>query len=88
MNKLRIDTEAKLCYIEDNVVNLTKIEYELLLFLLNNKNKIFSRQELVNEVWKTKVSLRAVDAAISRIRKKVGQSYIKTRQGFGYGMII
>lgn len=56
---------------------------------MENKNKVFSRQQLLNEVWGTKVSLRTVDTTISRLRKKMYEmgSYIKTRQGFGYGFI-
>lgn len=94
MNKLifkdiQLNLDQKLCLVKGSTVNLTKIEYELLLFLLRNTNKIFSRQELLNEVWKSKVSLRTVDTTMSRLRKKLGESgkYVKTRLGFGYGVV-
>lgn len=92
MNKLefkdiQLDLDQKLCIIGDSVINLTKIEYELLLFFLEHNGRIFSRQELLNEVWKSKVTLRTVDTTVSRLRKKLGESgkYIITRLGFGYG---
>lgn len=87
--ELKINLDEKLCYIEDNVIDLTKIEFNLLVYLIEHSNKIFSRQELLNEVWKEKLSLRAVDTTISRLRKKIGiyKKYIKTRSGFGYGFM-
>lgn len=92
MNKLefkdiQLDLDQKLCITGDSVINLTKIEYELLLFFLEHNGRIFSRQELLNEVWKSKVTLRTVDTTVSRLRKKLGESgkYIITRLGFGYG---
>lgn len=94
MNKLefrdiQLDLDQKLCIISGSTINLTKIEYELLLFFLKHKNKIFSRQELLNEVWKSKVTLRTVDTTVARLRKKLGkmETYITTRLGFGYGFI-
>lgn len=86
---IRIDLDQKLCYVGESLINLTKIEYELLLFLLEHRNKIFSRQELLNEVWKSKVTLRTVDTTVSRLRKKLGKfgNYIVTRLGFGYGFV-
>ena len=85
--KLNLD-EIK-CLVDDIEINLTKNEFLLLEFLLKNTNKIFSRQELINEVWSTKVSLRTIDTTISRLRKKLGDSgkYLITRLGFGYGFI-
>ncbi len=94
MNKLEfknvlIDQDQKICYIDNKDIDLSRVEYELLVFFIENKNKIFSRRELLNEVWKSKVTLRTVDTTISRLRKKLGEfnRYIKTRQGFGYGII-
>ena len=47
---LTVDTDRKTCYIEDKEILLTKTEYNLLLFLLSNKNKILTRKELAKSV--------------------------------------
>lgn len=86
-NNLLIDLDRKEVYIDDQPVNLTKTEYNLLLFFIENKNKVFSRKDLMQNVWGTIVSLRAIDTSISRLRKKLKNigSHITTRLGFGYG---
>lgn len=84
---LTINTDEKLCYIKGEAVKLTKSEYNILVFLLTNRNKIFSREELIEVAWTEPVMVRAVDTAMSRLRKKLGEygKYIVTRLGFGYG---
>ena len=66
---------------------LTKKEYSLLLFLLNNPNFVHSRESIVQNVWDKPVSTRAVDTNITRLRQKLGKygENIYTRMGFGYG---
>lgn len=85
--ELTINTDEKLCYIENSSIKLTKSEYNVLLFLLENRNKIFSREELIEKAWPEPVTARAVDTAMSRLRKKLGEygKHIITRLGFGYG---
>ena len=86
---LIVDTDRKTCYIEDKEILLTKTEYNLLLFLVSNKNKIFTRKELAKSVWDVPVSNRAVDTTVSRLRKKlkgIGKNLV-TRGGFGYGLL-
>ena len=86
---LTVDTDRKTCYIEDKEILLTKTEYNLLLFLISNKNKILTRKELAKSVWDMPVSDRAVDTTISRLRKKLkglGRN-LTTRIGFGYGLL-
>lgn len=84
---LKLNSDEKLYYFKDNAMNLTKLEYNLLTFLLENRNKIFSREEIIKEVWKEPVAIRAVDTTLSRLRKKLEEygKHIITRQGFGYG---
>jgi len=86
---LTLDTDKKICLIENKLVDLTKHEFLLLQFFLEHKNKIFSRKELLAPVWGTIVSLRTIDVTISRLRKKLEAygKYIQTRNGFGYGWI-
>lgn len=92
MNKIEfetlvIDLDKKECYLDGKEVSLTKTEYNLLVFLLSHRNKIYTRKEIMQSVWDTKVSLRAIDTTVSRLRKKIGQvgRHIVTKLGFGYG---
>lgn len=84
---ITINDEEKLCYIDDEPIELTKNEYNTILFLINNPNKTFSRQDLIDNIWKGSVSERAVDVTITRLRKKLGEygKNIYTRTGWGYG---
>lgn len=87
--RLTIDRNAKLCYIDDAPVKLTKTEYELLLYLLQHRNNIYTREELLEKIWNESesVSIRTIDTNITRLRKKIGEygSCITTRSGYGYG---
>ena len=86
---LTVDTDRKTCYIEDKEILLTKTEYNLLLFLVSNKNKILTRKELAKSIWDVPVSNLAVNTTVSRLRKKlkgIGKNLV-TRVGFGYGLL-
>jgi two-component system phosphate regulon response regulator PhoB len=86
---LRIDRNDKLCYINGKLVPLTKTELEILLFFLTHRSRIYSREEIIHEVWRNDVvvSNRTIDTNITRLRKKIEPygNYIATRPGFGYG---
>ena len=84
---LKVNLDTKTCYISGEEINLTKTVYNLLVFLLSHRNKIYTRKEIMQNVWDTEVSLRAVDTTVSRLRKKIGQvgRHIVTKLGFGYG---
>ena len=86
---LKVNLDTKTCYISDEEVNTSKTEYNLLVFLLSNKDKVYTRKEIMKSVWESGVSLRAVDTTVSRLRKKLGPvgKHITTRLGFGYGFI-
>jgi two-component system phosphate regulon response regulator PhoB len=85
---LRLDRNNKICYINGKEIDLTKKEFQLMLFFLTHRERIYSRDEIMNEVWvNQEVTNRAIDTNITRLRSKIG-SYgenIVTRQGFGYG---
>ena len=87
--ELKLNSNTKLCTIDNEEINLTKNEFNLLEFLIINKNKIYSRQEILNNVWDSEVSLRTIDTTISRLRKKLKNlgKYLVTRLGFGYGIL-
>ncbi|MGN0966400.1 MAG: winged helix-turn-helix domain-containing protein [Candidatus Coprovivens sp.] len=84
---LKIDKDRKSCFIGDKEIILTRVEYNLLNLFVDNKNKVLNRREIANAVWDTKVSDRTVDAVISRLRKKLKGIDLKTRTGFGYGLL-
>ncbi len=66
--------------------NLPKKEFELLYFLAQNPNKVFSRDELLQNIWGTDVYVlaRTVDVHIRKVREKIGDGYISTVKGVGY----
>ena len=87
--ELVIDDSSKLCYINNEVINLTKTEYELLTFLITHRNSIYTRKELLEKIWNNAegVSDRTIDTNITRLRRTLGDygSCIITRLGYGYG---
>lgn len=87
--RLRIDRNEKMCYIDGKHIELTPTEYSLILFFLTHRNKIYSRTEIKQTLWEgQEVIDRAVDVNIARLRKKLGEYgvHIRTRAGFGYGI--
>ncbi|MCZ2130201.1 MAG: response regulator transcription factor [Bacteroidia bacterium] len=87
-NDLKIDTENKEVSIKNELISLTKTEFEVLKKLADNPNRIFSRDAIMESVWGNEVyvSERTVDVHIARLRKKLGDygSVISNRLGFGY----
>lgn len=85
---LELNLDNKTVSINGEVVPFTKTEFELLHTLLEEKGRVFSRQELINRVWPSDVLVldRTVDVNITRMRKKIGpfSKCIVTRLGFGY----
>ena len=86
---LRVDRNEKTCYLNGEPVTLTKTEFEILMFFLTHRGRIYSREEIIREVWPEDVvvSNRTIDTKITRLRKKIepyGNNII-TRLGFGYG---
>ena len=86
---LRINRNAKTCTLDGNPVQLTRTEYDMLTFFLTHTGRIYSREEIISNVWGSDVviSNRTIDTNITRLRKKIGEygNNIVTRQGFGYG---
>ena len=85
---LVLNLDKKTVSIDGEAVPFTKTEFELLHLLLEEKGRVFSRQELIDRVWPKDVMVldRTVDVNITRMRKKVGRfaKCIVTRLGFGY----
>ena len=85
---LVLNLDKKTVSIDGENVPFTKTEFELLHLLLEEKGRVFSRQELIDRVWPKDVLVldRTVDVNITRMRKKIGKfaKCIVTRLGFGY----
>ena len=71
---------------DGELIVLPKKEFELLYFLAKNPNTVFSRDELLKNIWGTDVFVlaRTVDVHIRKIREKIGEDYIFTVKGEGY----
>lgn len=87
-NGIDLDTVRKRLIINDERVELTKKEYEILRTLLENQGKVFSREDLLMRIWGQDVIVteRTVDVNITRLRTKLGQygSSLKNKTGYGY----
>jgi phosphate regulon transcriptional regulator PhoB len=88
---LTINTETYSATKNNVPLNLSPTEFRLLLYLVERRGRIFSREHLLNAVWKDEgyVEPRTVDVHISRIRTQIENDpsnpvYIKTRRGHGY----
>lgn len=73
----------------DRIVNLTELEYDLLIYLLNNRGKSIDRDQILKELWQDNYfgSSRVVDDLVRRLRKKMKKATIKTIYGYGYRLI-
>ena len=86
---LELDLEFKRCIVDGEEVKLARKEFELLAYLIANRGKICSREQILSHIWSDEVVVldRTIDVNITRLRSKIGVygSYIVTRSGFGYG---
>lgn len=85
---LKINKTTYSVYKGEKEINFPKKEFELLYFLSTHPNKVFGREELLNNIWGTDVLVvpRTVDVHIRKIREKIGEDYIKTIKGIGYSL--
>ena len=90
-NDMKIDRESRRVFIEDKEINLTAKEFDLLEILATNPDKVYSREQLLNLVWKYEYAgdARTVDVHIRRLREKIEKlpsnpKYVFTKWGVGY----
>ena len=86
---LRIDVDQRIVHVQDQVVELTFKEFELLKYLTSNAGRAISREELLNQVWGYDFvgETRTLDVHINSLRKKlgpIGRNYIKSVRQLGY----
>ncbi len=85
---LKINTDTREVFVKNEICSLTFKEYELLLYLINNKHRVVTRDELLNRIWGYEYTgeTRTIDIHIRTLRQKIGEAgeYIKTVRGLGY----
>jgi two-component system phosphate regulon response regulator PhoB len=85
---LRVDRAAHRIWVEGQEVELTALEFKLLLTLHDRRNRVQTRDALLSDVWKidADVTTRTVDTHVKRLREKLGNAgvYIQTVRGVGY----
>lgn len=84
---VRIDVSARQVWLDDQAVELTAIEFDLLKSLAENRGRVLTREQLLEKVWGTNYfgELRVVDVHLGHIRQKLGgERFIATVRGVGY----
>ncbi len=89
---IRLNLKSNRVYLKNIEIKLTIIEYNILKLFLTNKEKIFTRNDVYESIWKhseRKCDTRTIDVHIRRLREKIEESpslpkYIKTKWGVGY----
>lgn len=84
--RIRVDTRQMRVLVDEAHVPLTPLEYRLVSFLVHNKGRVVSTSELLEHLYGDDESreTNALEAAIMRVRKKLGTDTIQTRRGYGY----
>lgn len=85
-----INSAASTVAVKNQPIDLTKAEFDLLSCLAEKKGQFVSKSQLENALydWDSSVTPNAIEVLISRLRKKIGSSYIQTKRGFGYKLEI
>ena len=88
---LKIETDSRRVFIKGHEVSLTAKEFDLVMLLVSNPNRVYSRDELLNEIWGATYpgDARTVDVHVRRLREKIetkpaDPEYIHTKWGVGY----
>lgn len=88
---LVLSERNRTCMVDGKEVKMPKKEFEILLKLVSNRGQVFSRSELLKDIWTDEVVVldRVVDVNITRIRQKIGVygKNVVTRSGYGYGFM-
>lgn len=86
LNDLKLDLSALKCWYKDNLVDLSAKEFRILQKLLDQKNKLVSKEQLEGVLysWGHEIESNAIEVHIYRIRKKTDKSLIKTIRAGGY----
>ena len=83
---LQIDTKNQEVKKDRNLIQLSKKEYQLLEYLMRNKGKIISKDNIISHIWDYEAEIlpNTVEVFVKYLRNKIGNNMIKTIRGFGY----
>ena len=88
LGRVEMDPMTRRCTVNGQMVDLTATEFDLLFYLMTHPGQIFSRDQLLSEVWgyAAMVNTRTVDVHVAQLRGKLGEyNIIRTVRGVGYG---
>ena len=87
LGAITIDPEARRVYVGDDLVHLTPTEFDLLAFLAQRPARVYTRDQLLAEVWgyHDGAGARTVDSHVRALRRKLGNDVVRTVHGVGYG---
>lgn len=90
LGSLRIDKDNYSVYLNQQLILLSRKEFELLHLLASHPGKVFTREEIFDRVWNknTDHKDRTIDVHILRLRKKIGEDRIATQKGIGYRLMM
>jgi DNA-binding response OmpR family regulator len=94
-NELRVIPDEMMMYVNDKMVSLTKKEHELMLYLINNQNKVLTKESIAEHLWGDHAdiadSFDFIYSHIKNLRKKItdngGNDYLKSVYGVGYKFV-
>ena len=83
---LRIDLRQMRISVDGQPLNVTPLEYRLLNYLMHNRDRVVSQEELAENIYfrDQEPDSNAIEVLVGRLRRKVGKGVIETRRGFGY----
>ena len=86
VSDLKIDRQRVQVLRGEEIIDLPKKEFELLLLLVSRPGKVFTREEIYHKIWGSDVIVgdRTIDVHIRKLREKIGSDQIKTLKGIGY----
>ena len=85
IGNIEIDREKFLLLYNKEEIHLARKEFNLLYYLMTIPGKVFTREDIISEIWKDAfVGDRTIDVHVRKIREKIGDKYIKTVKGVGY----
>ena len=81
---LKLNMENYSVFLDDELILLTKTEFELVKLLIENKEEIVSRDKIIEKIWGWEASDNLLDSTMKKIRQKLGKEKIKTVREIGY----
>lgn len=84
---IRLNAQTLRAFCKDTELDLSLTEFRLLQYFLENKNRVLLKEQILQRIWDTDgnyVEENTLSVNISRLRRKIGENYIRTIQGMGY----